>query len=244
MWLPALELANKTNRDRFVSLEFVENNSQKNFINDANVLKDWIKYIRSKQNKKLSQLNKKILLVGMKSCDCKSIGINLAAILGLPFYDQQTEMRRLSCNLIEEELPLSKVFATYGVKHYQELEKKALHNLIAKLMIEDCVIASDCLASVVKEHSEELLKNCIVVFVDVSENTLQNSLLNGDILNLHLLQLFESQQTVEESLNKLLNTQLPLYRQMADIICHCESSSTDSVAVDIGIELRKATDDN
>jgi sugar phosphate isomerase/epimerase len=51
IWLPVLELVNKTGRDHFASLEFVEGDSQENFLKDAEVLKHWIQLVEEKQGK-------------------------------------------------------------------------------------------------------------------------------------------------------------------------------------------------
>lgn len=51
LWLPVLELVNKTDRDHFASLEFVEGDSKENFLKDAKVLKNWIQFVEKKQNK-------------------------------------------------------------------------------------------------------------------------------------------------------------------------------------------------
>jgi len=66
-----------------------------------------------------------VVLVGMPGCGKSSIGRRLAAKLGLPFVDADTEIE------LAAGLPITEIFTRYGEPHFRDGERRVIARLLA-----------------------------------------------------------------------------------------------------------------
>jgi shikimate kinase/3-dehydroquinate synthase len=73
----------------------------------------------------LPRAGRSIVLVGMPGAGKSSIGKRLAAKLGLPFLDADTEIEAAA------GLPITEIFARYGEAHFRDGERRVISRLLA-----------------------------------------------------------------------------------------------------------------
>jgi shikimate kinase/3-dehydroquinate synthase len=73
----------------------------------------------------LSVPRRSVVLVGMPGCGKSSIGRRLAARLGLPFVDADTEIEAAA------GLPITEIFTRYGEPHFRDGERRVIARLLA-----------------------------------------------------------------------------------------------------------------
>jgi len=77
------------------------------------------------EESRLRAVGRSIVLVGMPGAGKSSIGKRLAARLGLPFLDADTEIEQAA------GIPITDIFARYGEAHFREGERRVIARLLA-----------------------------------------------------------------------------------------------------------------
>jgi len=108
-------------------------------------------------------IRKSIALVGLMGAGKTSVGKRLAPLLGMPFFDADTEIETAA------EMSIVDIFEAYGEKEFRRLE----HRVIQRLLVQEpCVIATGGGAYVQDVTRETLEAGAITVWLNAEVATL------------------------------------------------------------------------
>ena len=151
--------------------------------------------ICSKVYEEILKEKQNIVLVGMPSSGKSSVGKELSALTGKPFYD--------SDEVIKEKagMEIPEIFEKYGEKHFRALESEAIFELSKKSGV---IIATGGGAVLKSENVDALKANGVIVFLDRPLDMLvptSDRPLSSDI----------------EMLKKRYNERYPIYTAVSDM---------------------------
>ena len=233
-WIPVLQMANKTSRDHFFSLEFVEKNSEGNFLKDALVLKDWIELVEKKHSEVIEKNKNKIILTGMKWCGKTSVGQLLANNLDIEFIELDREIEKRHYLKTDEKLTSEEIYSLQGPNNFRCLQSETLEDISNQFEDKEFVLATGCLTAMTLENHQRLKKMGLLIHIDTRQDILLERILNGGISVI-----FSGTKYFESSLTDLLEESLPIYRQLADIINQCAFESPEDIAFNIAKQITR-----
>lgn len=116
----------------------------------------------------------RIALVGLRGAGKSSLGLKLAADLGVPFVELDREIER------EAGTSLSELFGMYGQDGYRRFERRALERVLAQQ--EHCVIATGGSLVTAPETFARLLAACFTVWLKAApEEHMARVIAQGDM---------------------------------------------------------------
>ena len=142
---------------------------------------------------------KNIVLVGMSGCGKTTVGKELTTVLkGYSFIDIDEEIEK------ETSKKISEIFSEYGEKYFRKSEK----DMIQKQLCNDykTVISIGGGAFEDEETRNNILSNCIVIYLKASEKTIFNRIKNT--VNRPLL----SDMSVEK-INQIMSVRIANYEK-------------------------------
>lgn len=165
--------------------------------------------------KRLGQ--RSIVLVGLMGCGKSSVGRRLAARLGLPFVDADTEIELAAGKSIPD------IFADYGETHFRERE----HLIIARLLGNGPqVLATGGGAYMRADTRESIRQSGIAVWLRAELPVLIRRVMRRD--DRPMLQTEDPEATMRE----LMDVRYPIYAK-ADVVVESREVTHDVVVGDI-----------
>lgn len=156
-----------------------------------------------------------IVLIGMPACGKSTVGVILAKTIGKNFVDTdlliQEKENDLLQNLINEK----------GNDYFQKVEAE----LLAELDAGNAVISTGGSAIYYKEAMENLSRNGIIVYLELSLDTIHTRLDNISTRGITMA----PGDTIED----LYHYRIPLYEKYADVIINGEEKDVEQVVSDI-----------
>lgn len=166
-----------------------------------------------------------LILCGMMGAGKTTIGIKLAELTGLRWYDTDGL-------IVDKYGKISDIFEYYGEAHFRKLETEIVRQLAKK---DDLVISTGG-GLVLKEENNLLLKEKgKIVFLRATVETLAKRL-NVDGTR-PLLQ--TSTESIRDRLERLMEERMPVYEHVADFIVDVDGKTPEQIAREI-IEISKA----
>jgi len=150
---------------------------------------------------KSSLLDRKIIaLTGIMGSGKTYIGKRLSEVINVEFIDSDFEIEK------SENLSISDIFTHKSEKYFREIEEKKIEEIINN--INKVTILSLGGGAVISPKTLDLLKNkTILIWINIDIDILVNRLINGR--NRPLLQ----GKNITETINKILQDRMPLYKQ-------------------------------
>lgn len=165
-----------------------------------------------------------LVLCGMMGAGKTTIGIKLAELTGLRWYDTDGL-------IVDKYGKISDIFEYYGEAHFRKLETEIVRQLAKK---DDLVISTGG-GLVLKEENNLLLKEKgKIVFLRATVETLAKRL-NVDGTR-PLLQ--TSTESIRDRLERLMEERMPVYEHVADFIVDVDGKTPEQIAREI-IEISK-----
>lgn len=153
---------------------------------------------------------KNIVFVGMPGAGKSTIGVVLAKILGYEFIDSDLLIQKQEGKVLHELISL------YGIEGFLKIENQVNRDI----HVHDCVISTGGSAVYCDEAMESLKKNGIIVYIQLSYNSLKKRL--GD-LNQRGVVLKDGCTLMD-----LYNERCPLYEKYADLTVNVDGLSIEA----------------
>ena len=152
-----------------------------------------------------------IVLIGMPTCGKSTVGVLLAKTLGVGFYDTDLYIQQREHRLLQQILDEN------GIAYFLDAERDA----ILSLDCENAVIATGGSAVFRDEAMQKLKRGGIIVYLDVSLETVKQRLQNIKTRGVAAPK--------NESIDDIFRERLPLYQKYADLTlcvdgCTCEET--------------------
>jgi len=162
-----------------------------------------------------------IVLIGMPGCGKSTVGVVLAKTLGTGFTDTDLIIQQ------REKRLLQNIIDTDGLEAFLDIEMNAI------LSVEDkgSVIATGGSAVLREKAMKKLAEDGVIVFLDVSPETLAKRLANIRTRGIAA----PSGQSIEE----IYSERIPLYRQYADIVLKADEQSVEKTVEKLIAELNR-----
>ena len=160
-----------------------------------------------------------IILCGMMGAGKTTIGIKIAEVSGLRWYDTDGL-------IVDRHGKISDIFEYYGEAHFRKLETE----IVKELAVKDGLVISTGGGLVLKKETNELLQaNGKIVFLRASLETLAKRLrVDGER---PLMQ--TSTENIRDRLARLLQERTPVYEQAADYIVDVDMKTPEQIAKEI-----------
>ena len=160
-----------------------------------------------------------IILCGMMGAGKTTIGIKIAEVSGLRWYDTDGL-------IVDRHGKISDIFEYYGEAHFRKLETE----IVKELAVKDGLVISTGGGLVLKKENNELLQaNGKIVFLRASLETLAKRLrVDGER---PLMQ--TSTENIRDRLARLLQERTPVYEQAADYIVDVDMKTPEQIAKEI-----------
>lgn len=164
-----------------------------------------------------------VVLIGMPACGKSTVGVLLAKTLGVGFYD--TDL----CIQQREQRLLQQILDEKGIDYFLDAERDAILSLDCK----NAVVATGGSAVFRDEAMQKLKRGGIIVYLDVSLETVKQRLQNIKTRGVAAPK--------KESIDDIYRERLPLYQKYADLTlcvdgCTCEETVEKIVAALTEIE--------
>ena len=160
-----------------------------------------------------------IILCGMMGAGKTTIGIKIAEISGLRWYDTDGL-------IVDRHGKISDIFEYYGEAHFRKLETE----IVKELAVKDGLVISTGGGLVLKKENNELLQaNGKIVFLRASLETLAKRLrVDGERPLMRT-----STENIRDRLARLLQERTPVYEQAADYIVDVDMKTPEQIAKEI-----------
>lgn len=160
-----------------------------------------------------------IILCGMMGAGKTTIGIKIAEITSLRWYDTDGL-------IVDKYGKISDIFEYYGEVYFRKIET----GIVKELAQKDGLIISTGGGLVLKKENNELLqKNGKIVFLRATIDTLAKRL-NVDGTR-PLLE--NSTEGIRDRLSRLLEERSPIYQQVADYVVDVDGKTPEEIAKEI-----------
>ncbi len=160
-----------------------------------------------------------LILCGMMGAGKTTIGIKIAELTGLRWYDTDGL-------IVDKHGKISDIFEYYGETHFRKLETEIVKELAKK----DRLVISTGGGLVLKKENNVLLQaNGKIIFLRASLETLAKRL-NVDGTR-PLLQ--TSTESIRDRLSRLLTERSPVYEHVADYIVDVDGKTPVEIAKEI-----------
>lgn len=176
----------------------------------------------------------KIILIGMKSSGKTTISHVLANNLGIACIDLDAEIEKTHTRTTHEQVGFRDIFKLHGQSYFRSLEAATLVYLASTLANRSFLLATGG-GTPLDAHNQHLLHNLgTVVFLDIDAEILLPRIVAGGIPAF-----FPYPDDPAASLQTLLETRRPIYRQTAHITIACYDDSPEMIANSIMEEIDK-----
>ncbi len=158
--------------------------------------------------------HQRIALIGLRGAGKSTLGVGLAAHLGVPFIELDDEIER------EAGVPAAEIFSLYGQNAYRRLEKRCLERIIEH---HDHVVIAAGGGIVSDAPTYELLRAaCYTVWVKASpEEHMQRVIAQGDLRPMH------GREEAMADLRRILAERNELYG-LADAVIDTANKTVDA----------------
>lgn len=140
--------------------------------------------------------NMNIVLCGFMGCGKSTVGKILAEKTGYTLFDSDT------CVEKREQMTVSEIFSRHGEQYFRNAEKEVIRELSEQHSL---IIATGGGAVLDHENAETLRKNGLVIFLDVTSQTVLKRL-EGDTTRPLLMR-----EDKETAVNELMAYRRPIY---------------------------------
>lgn len=164
---------------------------------------------------------KNIVLIGMPASGKSTVGVILAKTLGVGFCDTDLVIQQREKRLLQD------IIDSDGIAHFLDAECAA----ILSLDFDNCVIATGGSAVFRDAAMQKLKRNGIIVFLDVSSETVKTRLSNIKTRGVAA--------SKNKSIDEIYDERLPLYQKYADITVSSDAKSSEDVVEDILCALKQ-----
>lgn len=164
---------------------------------------------------------KNVILIGMPACGKSTLGVLLAKVLGVGFYDTDLCIQQRENRLLQD------IIDADGIEHFLDVERDA----ILSLECENAVVATGGSAVFRAQSMEKLKRDGIVVFLDVSLETVKRRLQNIKTRGVAA--------SKSQSIDDIYYARLPLYKKYADITVSPDAMSMEEAVSAILLALKK-----
>lgn len=164
---------------------------------------------------------KNIVLIGMPASGKSTVGVILAKTLGVGFCDTDLVIQQREKRLLQD------IIDSDGIAHFLDTECAA----ILSLDFDNCVIATGGSAVFRDAAMQKLKRNGIIVFLDVSSETVKTRLSNIKTRGVAA--------SKNKSIDEIYDERLPLYQKYADITVTSDTKSSEDVVSDILSALKQ-----
>ncbi len=164
---------------------------------------------------------KNIVLIGMPASGKSTVGVILAKTLGVGFVDTDLLIQQREKRLLQE------IIDTDGIAHFLDAEC----NAILSLECENTVVATGGSAVFRDAAMQKLKRNGIIVFLDVSLETIKHRLNNIKTRGVAA--------TKGKTVDDIFYERLPFYQKYADITVSLDGKSSEDAVGDILLALKK-----
>ena len=160
-----------------------------------------------------------LILCGMMGAGKTTIGIKIAEITGMRWYDTDGV-------IVDKHGKISDIFEYYGEAHFRKLETEVVKELAPM----DNLVISTGGGLVLKSENNALLKqNGKIVFLRASHETLARRLhVDG---TRPLLQ--TSTESIRDRLSRLMKERMPIYEHVADFVVDVDGKTPEQIAREI-----------
>ena len=163
---------------------------------------------------------KNIVLIGMPASGKSTVGVILAKTLGIGFCDTDLVIQQREKRLLQD------IIDAEGIERFLDAECEA----IVSLDCENCVIATGGSAVFRDSAMQKLKRDGIIVFLDVSLETVKARLNNIKTRGVAA----GKGKTIDD----IYYERLPFYQKYADITVSSDTSSSEDAVADILLALK------
>ena len=160
-------------------------------------------------------MKKNIVLIGMPAAGKSTIGVLLAKSAGLAFVDTDLEIQRKTNSKLQEIINKS------GIEHFLKIEEE----VIARLAVEESVIATGGSAVYSQRAMSHLKENGIIVFLKVPLCDIKKRLDNISTRGIAM--------SAGSTLDSIFLERMPLYEKYADITVDASLDCAEAVVEQI-----------
>lgn len=162
-----------------------------------------------------------IVLIGMPACGKSTVGVVLAKTIGKNFVDTDLLIQEKENDLLQNLINVK------GNDYFQRVEAEVL----SQLNVGNAVISTGGSAVYYKEAMENLSRNGVIIYLQLSLDTIHKRLDNISTRGITM--------APGETIVDLYNYRTPLYEKYAHVIINGEEKDVEQVVSDI-IEAVKA----
>lgn len=166
-----------------------------------------------------------IVLCGMMGVGKTTVGLQLAQMTNRKFYDTDSV-------IVQRFGDISRVFKEYGEIYFRGLETKVICELAT---MQDLVISTGGGAVLKEENVEALKKQGKIVFLRANLQTLEKRLAADTTRPL-----LQTEESLKQRLQKLLETRSPIYQKVADFVVDVDGKTPDNIAQEIISLMQKS----
>ncbi len=161
-----------------------------------------------------------IVLIGMPASGKSTVGVLLAKTLGIGFVDTDLLIQQREKRLLQE------IIDTDGIERFLDAERDA----VLALDCENVIIATGGSVVFRDDAMQKLRRNGIVIFLDVSLETVKMRLNNIKTRGVAAAK--------GKRIDDIFYERLPLYRKYADIILSADGQSSEETVSEIVLSLK------
>ncbi|ROO83938.1 shikimate kinase [Actinocorallia herbida] len=165
-------------------------------------------------------MSPRAVLIGPPGSGKTTIGVALAALLGVDFRDTDADI------VLKTGKPVGDIFVDDGEARFRELERAAVRDALAE---HDGVLALGG-GAILAPETQELLAGHRVVYLDVS---LEEAVKRVGLNSVRPLLVFNPRS----QLRKLMAERLPIYQRLAEITAATTGRAEDEVVAEIAAAL-------
>lgn len=183
-------------------------------------------------------MRENIILVGYMGSGKSTVGIKLAKLYGMKFFDTD--------EMIEEKagMKISEIFEKYGEAAFRDMETELIREAASW---KNAVISTGGGMPVREENRELLKKAGAVIYLKTDAKTTVSRLMprkereeaNDDAVNKRPLLAGSDEKELYEKAKKMIEIRKPMYIDAANIIIETDGRSLYQVIDDIKTQLRK-----
>lgn len=167
-----------------------------------------------------------VLLIGMKHCGKSTLGRQMAARLGCPFYDVDPMIEAMHECEHSETLPVREIFAQYGERHFHRIEGHVVCELYLKL---DRPGSSSVVSLGGRTALNETVCRLLsaigrVIYLQVAPETLFERVIKGGVPP------FLDPANPREDFLALCRQREPEYERLADVTVNLDGLSIEAAA--------------
>ena len=165
-----------------------------------------------------------IVLCGMMGCGKTTIGKQLSARLQMPWQDTDDK-------IVEKHGAIAEIFNRFGEARFREIETSVLKELLQN---GDSVLSVGGGLVVRQENAALLKKNCVVIFLRATAETLERRLREDTSRPL-----LQGDTSLLERVQALLKERAPIYESVANFTVDVDEKSVGEIVEEIASIINK-----